>query len=495
VNRGVAIVCQHGSVADRLLFNARSLPLGYLICVGAELRLSVEQMIDHLAMDERVSAFGLYLQDISDLAHFAGAIETARSAGKPVALIYTGRVHTVRIADHSHSSHLGPPIGTDEVFDSFCRQSGIARCRSLASFCETLKVFHTGGPLPGERVLLAGASGGAMAMTVDAARDSELKFPPLPAIYAAELRDLLTDKVAIANPLDFHSHNWFDSASMLAMFSCLHRSGFDATAFVIDCPPMDRADATTYLNVIDQYIAAYPGPPGRAVILSSIPESLPASIREKCLAAGITPLQGQREGLEALELARQVGEEWRNGSCVTLRIPARPLWAMAAATERSGESSLAELGIAGPRSHPASAKDAVGKAQGNGLLPEEVVADCVAEVFIRITIDRQFGQVLAVGSSGALGELLPEHVLLLPPFTRRSVEAAFERLKVWKLLMGFRGRSAGDVAAMIDVVLACTGFAQSKVNSLIDLEINPLVVRPAGKGVIAVDSRIRTIEQ
>jgi acyl-CoA synthetase (NDP forming) len=475
--RGVAIICQHGSVADSVLCNDRSLPIGFFICVDAELRPSLGEMIDRLAKDERVSAFGLCLQDGAELAQLAGAIERARSFGKPMAMMTTRPADPVRLAAQTHSSRLGPPLGLDELLDSFCTQSGIARCRSLASFCETLKVFHTGGPLPGGRVLLAGASGGAMAMTADAARDSKLQFPPIPENQSAELQYLLTDKVAIANPLDFHSHNWFDSASMLAMFSCLHQSGFDATALVIDCPPTDRADATTYLNVIDQFIATYPGPPRRAVVLSSLPESLPTSIREKCLAARIAPLQGQKEGLEALDLARQVGEAWQNGSCVTLRIPARPSSAIAG-TVRSSECSFAQLGIAGIRS-----------------LPEEAISDSVAEMFINIKVDRQFGQVLVVGSAGALGELLPEHAVLFSPFTQQSVESALERLKVWQLLTGFRGRPAGDIAAVIDVVLACCRFALSAVDSLIDLEINPLRVRPAGKGVTAVECRICEIEQ
>jgi acyl-CoA synthetase (NDP forming) len=119
-----------------------------------------------------------------------------------------------------------------------------------------LKLFHTGGPLGGRRVLIMGASGGDMAMTADAARNLGLVFPPFPAEAAAQLGALLTDKVTIANPFDFHTHIWFDAPAMHSMFSTVHRAGFDATGFMLDCPPPDQADPAAYVVAIEQYIGA-----------------------------------------------------------------------------------------------------------------------------------------------------------------------------------------------------------------------------------------------
>jgi len=143
-----------------------------------------------------------------------------------------------------------------------------------------------------------GASGGDMAMTADASRDLGLVFPPFPAASAAKC-ELLTDKVTIANPFDFHTHIWFDAPAMHSMFSTVHRSGFDATAFMIDCPPADQADIRqpTWLpssNTLQLSLARQPGERS----ICSLPESMAPSTRELCLAAGIVPLQGQREALE-----------------------------------------------------------------------------------------------------------------------------------------------------------------------------------------------------
>ena len=84
------------------------------------------------------------------------------------------------------------------------------------------------------------------------------------------------------------------------------------------------------------------------------------------------------------------------------------------------------------------------------LLVEEMIADGVAEILVGLILDPQFGQVLVLGSGGVLTELLADSVTLLPPFTRTSIEAALDSLKLGKLLRGYRGKPAGDVPALID---------------------------------------------
>jgi acetate---CoA ligase (ADP-forming) len=550
VERGVAIICQSGTLALNILFNGRSLPIGYVLTVGNQTCLAVEDMIELLADDERVTAFGLYVEGVKDTVRFARAVEKARAAGKPIALVKAGRTEAAARTAHTHTGSLA---GADAVFDSFCRQAGIARCDSLATLCETLKVFHSGGPLRGRRVLVMGASGGDMAMTADASRDLGLTFPPFPAATATQLRELLTDKVTVANPFDFHTHIWFDAPAMNSMFSLVHRAGFDATGFMLDCPPADQADPAAYVIAIDQYVAAFPGPPARGAVISSLPESMAASTREKCLACGIMPLQGQREALEALNLAGEVGETWASGTKVQLRIPKRadvpahvatqvadgsadPVRTL---TEHAGKAALAAFGVSIPLSRVVAPNEAASSAQQIGfpvvikasgahlehkselgavvvnvrttadaeaaaqrlsklsdqLLVEQMIGDGVAEILVGMTVDAQFGQVLVIGAGGVLTELLRDSVTLLPPFTPTSIEAALNRLKVSKLLAGFRGKPAGDVPALIETVLACTRYAEANLNSLVELDINPVIVRPTGLGAVAVDALIRLAPQ
>src|SRR5260370_15719541 len=182
IERGVALICQSGTIALTLMFNHRSLPVGCLYTVGNQTRLAVEDLIEILCEDTRVTAFGLYLECIKDPERFARAAALARAAGKPIAVIKSGRTAAAARTAHSHTGALA---GADEVFEAFCRQAGIARCDTLGTLCETLKLFHTGGPLPGRKGLVMGASGRHIAMTPDASRHLGLDFAPLPQDRAA----------------------------------------------------------------------------------------------------------------------------------------------------------------------------------------------------------------------------------------------------------------------------------------------------------------------
>jgi acetyl-CoA synthetase len=529
--RGVALICQSGTIALNLLFNDRSLPIGCVLTVGNQTRLAAEELIEHLCADERVTAIGLYLEGLTDAARFAQAAARARLAGKPIALIKTGRTAA---SSEAVRTHTGALAGADAVFDAFCAQAGLARCESLASLCETLKIFHSGGPLAGRRILAMGASGGDTAMAADAARHLALEFPPFAPAAAAELRLILSERVHISNPFDFHTHVWFDYPRQRAMFSSALRAGFDLVAFLLDCPPAGADDAA-YVRVIDEFAAALPGTLTRAAVLASLPESLGSAIREKCLATGVVPLQGQREALEAMDLAAAVGEAWKRGVPPELHRPRAAPAAAHSLSEYEAKQVLRGYGVPIPRSRLIAPGDAARAATELGfpvvikaasaalehksevggvvlnvrsaaeaaaaaqrlsllsptLLVEEMVTDGVAEVLVGMRVDPQFGLLLVLGAGGVLTELLRDSVTLLPPFTAAGITAALGRLRAAPLLAGFRGRPAADVPALVETALACSRYALENLDRLAELELNPVIVRPRGQGAVAVDALVR----
>ena len=537
VQRGVALICQSGTIALTLMFNRRSLPIGCLFTVGNQTRLAVEDLIEILCADPRVSAFGLYLEGINDPERFARAAALARAAGKPIAVIKSGRTAAAARTAHSHTGALA---GADVVFEAFCRQAGIARCDTLGTLCETLKLFHLGGPIAGRKVLVMGASGGDMAMTADVARDLELDFAPLPPLRAAALREVLTDRVTIANPFDIHTYLWFDPPALRRVFGEVMQSGYDAAGFMLDSPPEGEADAAAYDAVIDVFIDAAQAVPTRAALIASLPETISARIRRRCLEGGVTPLQGQREALEALSLAGGVGAAWRGTAAVQLQRPAphggsAPVHSLA---EHDGKAALAAFGVRIPRGECVPAHAAVAAALALGypvvlkatgahlehktevggvvlnvrteadvriaaerlarlsemLLVEEMFTDGVAEMLIGVIVDPQFGQVLVLGAGGVLTELLSDSVSLLPPWSRASIEAGLRRLSIHKLLTGYRGKPAADVDALIDVILGVARYATENLARLIEIDVNPVIVRPVGLGAVAVDTMIRLHE-
>jgi acyl-CoA synthetase (NDP forming) len=535
VERGVALICQSGTIALTLMFNQRSLPIGCLFTVGNQTCLAVEDLIEILCEDPRVTAFGLYLEGIKDPERFARAAERARKAGKPIAAVKSGR--TVAAARTAHS-HTGALAGADEVFEAFCRQAGIARCDTLGTLCETLKLFHSGGPLAGRKILVMGASGGDMAMTADVSRDMHLDFAPLPPKSTEALREVLTDRVTIANPFDIHTYLWFDPPALKRVFSEVLHSGYDAAGFMLDNPPEGKADPAAYDAVIDVFIEAAQGAPTRAALIASLPETIREDVRRRCLEGGVIPLQGQREALEALSLAGGVGLAWSNPDAVQLQLP--PKSAAVSASIRSlgeheGKAALAAYGVRIPRGTLVPAREAADAARALGfpvvikasgahlehktelggvvlnvrneadarsaaerlaklsdtLLVEEMFTDGVAEVLIGVIVDPQFGQVLVLGTGGVLTEILADSVSLLPPWTHAAVESALRRLTLRKLLAGYRGKPAADMGALIGTILSVAQYARDHLTTLVELDVNPVIVRPSGLGAVAVDTMIR----
>jgi succinyl-CoA synthetase beta subunit len=242
--------------------------------------------------------------------------------------------------------------------------------------------------------------------------------------------------------------------------------------------------------------------------------------------------------LEALSMAGGVGAAWRANPAVQLHLPpaqARASGDIRALGEHDGKAALAEFGVRIPQGKlvPASAAaeaalalgfPVVIKASGahlehktevggvvlnvrteadarqaalrlatlsDTLLVEEMFTDGVAEVLIGVIVDPQFGQVLVLGAGGVFTEIMPDSVSLLPPWTRASVESALQRLTIAKLLRGYRGKPAADVDALVETILCVARYAAANVATLIEIDVNPVIVRPSGKGAVAVDTMIR----
>ena len=86
-------------------------------------------------------------------------------------------------------------------------------------------------------------------------------------------------------------------------------------------------------------------------------------------------------------------------------------------------------------------------------------------------------------------------ILLIPPATRAEIEAAISRLKIGALIAGFRGRPAGDLPALINIIIAIQTYALDITDCLIEMDVNPVIVRSAGNGAVAVDAFIRVSER
>ncbi|MCY7307819.1 MAG: acetate--CoA ligase family protein, partial [Rhodoferax sp.] len=127
-------------------------------------------------------------------------------------------------------------------------------------------------------------------------------------------------------------------------------------------------------------------------------------------------------------------------------------------------------------------------AGATGYLAEEMVSGAVAEVLLGLRRDPVYGVSLTIGMGGVTAELLADTVTLILPVTEGDLRAALQRLRLWPLLDGYRGRPKADITALAKMAAALGALMLAR-PELEEIEINPIVVR--AQGAVAVDALIR----
>src|SRR6185295_8019651 len=104
--------------------------------------------------------------------------------------------------------------------------------------------------------------------------------------------------------------------------------------------------------------------------------------------------------------------------------------------------------------------------------------------------DAQLGAMLLLGSGGVMVEVYNDVALRHCPINRDEALAMISEVKGAKLLRGFRGKPAADVDALADALVRVSHMAVHLDGHLAELDLNPLMVLPAGQGVKAVDALV-----
>lgn len=121
-----------------------------------------------------------------------------------------------------------------------------------------------------------------------------------------------------------------------------------------------------------------------------------------------------------------------------------------------------------------------------GVLVEEMVRDA-REVIVGLANDRSFGPVISFGLGGVFVEILRDVAFLPIPFTWDEAQKLLERVKGYPLLAGFRGAERGDTAAIASMMMKLQSMILTLGDEVVELDINPLLVRGAGKGAAVGD--------
>jgi len=127
------------------------------------------------------------------------------------------------------------------------------------------------------------------------------------------------------------------------------------------------------------------------------------------------------------------------------------------------------------------------KAQLNGILVQRMERG-LAEVILGFKRDPQVGPIVVLGVGGVLAEIYHDVTMRLAPVNLATATAMIEEVKGLAVIRGYRGMPLGDCAALAQAVVAFSQIAA--LESISEAEINPLIVKAEGAGVVAVDGLI-----
>jgi len=533
VERGVALITMSSNIAFNLTMQRRGLPISYLVSLGNRLKFDLQDAITTFAQQEEVTAIGLYVEGIADPRAFQKAAEVARQFGKPIVALKSGHSEVASRVVMSHTAALS---GSDDLIDALFERSGVARVNSLETLIETLKLLHVHGPVRGTRIGAMSTSGGDMTILADAISETALTLAPLSDSGAIGLKQVVHERMAVGNPLDYQLFDWGNKERLQITYEAFMNEGFDLTVSMLDLPREDRCDASDWVSAEQAFIEASNNTQCPTAVMSTVSDNLPEALALRLIDSGIVPLNGIQASVPAIEAAARIGQLWARNSTTELMPPSVPTCfpGERVIDEASAKAALAKCGLAVPPSRIVKTEDeGIAAAEALGypvvikalgiahktdvggvrlnvtssksvaeavsemrllapvVLVEKMITGAVTELIVGVSRDEQFGLHLVVGAGGIMVELLKDSHPLLLPTSRSEIEAALRSLKTSSLLFGFRGREEADLEAVIDAVLAIAVYAQEHTSSLIELDVNPLIVLPKGQGVVAADALIR----
>ena len=532
VERGVALFSQSSNIGLNLTMQSRGLPIAYLLALGNQAQTGLADALEAALDDPRVTAVGLYIEGFVDVPAFERAMRRATEQRVPVVALKSGASNQGARITQSHTASMA---GSDEAADALFARLGIARVHDLDTLIEVLKLLHVHGPLAGNRLCSMSCSGGEASLMADAVISRNLVFPELNTAQHQAVADTVHELVSVSNPLDYHTFDWNHEEELCATYSAMLGCGFDLSLLVLDFPRADRCDLETWAPAVSAIGRAARDTGAPTAVVASLPESMPESVARQLITDGIVPLCGLRQALDAAQAAATIGAAWQRPAPDTaLPGPSRATsHALTRVDEWQAKVELAQAGLTVPRGQRVrSLKALMAAAQsldfplvlkvcdadiahksehnavilnicdqdalrGHGqdlfarypqLLVEEMVTDAVCEMIVGVSQDPAIGPWMLLGSGGIQAELAPDRTVVLLPVDCVMLERALASLKTYPLLVGFRGTSIADTAALLQALQQVGEFALARKDSLVELELNPLLVRPKGKGVVAVDA-------
>ena len=528
----LAIVSQSGSMTGGLLSRGLGRGVGFskLISVGNEADLGVGELTDILVDDPHTQTILLFLETLRDADRLAHAARRAYAAGKPVIVYKLGRSE---VGQDLAASHTGAMAGADEVADAFFRANGMLRVDTLETLFELPALVAGQRPSRTHRVAVMTTTGGGAGTVVD--RLGMLGFevvPPTPAVIAqlagknvrigtSRITDLTLAGAkkeiysAVLNTLLASDHcdivlavagSSAQFQPQVAVEPIIESDRKNKPLAVFLAPHAERS-----LQLLaDAGVAGFRTPESCAEAMRAWRDWQPPVAPPPADAARLAAAQG----FLASAKAKSLNEHDACRVFAALGVPVAPAAVMSAPTDAVGiefpvvakvlspdilhktDAGGVVLGIADAAALKRAAGEILARVQAkhpkahlDGILVQKMERG-VGEVIVGFKRDPQVGPVVVLGVGGTLAEIYRDYALRLAPVTVAEARRMVDEVKGLAVIRGYRGAPAGDLDALAHAVAAVSQLALVPGRKVAEAEINPLIVKPAGQGVAAVDGLI-----
>jgi acyl-CoA synthetase (NDP forming) len=521
-----AIVSQSGSMMGALMSRGLGRGAGFskLVSVGNESDLAVGEITDLLADDPETRVILLFMETIRDADRLARGARRAYAAGKPVIVFKLGRSDVgVELA----SSHTGAMTGSDDMADAFFRANGMLRVDLLETLFELPALIAGRKPAARHRVAAMTTTGGGAATVVDRLGTLGVEVvPPTAAvitnlaqkkirisgarltdltlagakkeIYSGVLNELLASDhcdlvlAVVGSSAQYQPHIAIDPILEAP------RGGKPLAVF---CAP--QADASLEL-MAEADIAGFRTPEACADAIRAWrdwrpPLETPAPDAKRVAAA--RTLLGGKLRLNEQEACRVFDALGVTAAASeTIKTPEQAVKLEFPVVAKILSPDIAhKTDAGGVVVNIANADDLKRAAAGilqrvrvkhpdarlNGVLVQRMEKG-LAEIILGYKHDPQVGPVVVLGVGGVLAEIYRDFAVRLAPVTEDEAARMIEEVKGLAVIRGYRGLPRGDVAVLARAVAAFSQLAHLDPR-VAEAEINPLLVRAEGQGVVAVD--------
>lgn len=539
VDGPVAFVSQSGAFGTFIFSAAQNAGLGisHFLNTGNEADLSVAEVLGGLVETDGVEVLMAYLEGVHRGRELLEVARRAHELDKPILVVKVGRSEAGARAAQSHTASLA---GEDAVFDGAARQHGIVRLDGQDQLLDTAQVFATGRRARGRRLSTLSLSGGAGVLMADVASEHGLQVQPWDEAWQQRMAAVIPPYGSPRNPIDL-------TATLISEPDLLRRSlevavqhpGTDMIAVLLG--NADNASAQL-IDAIEQAHRATDRPlvvvwtggsgrprkrlqelgipcftdPGRAAAALgeladfSLRGPLPApqrpdDIDDQVVRAIVQDARDQgRTQLDEHESSRLIAAY--GIPCAGAFPAATPDAAVAAARDLGGPVAVkllsdriahksdiggVRLGLTDEADVRAAASDLLGIAREAGdpgarLLVQRMAAGGT-ELIVGLEHDPAFGPVVVVGFGGVLVDVLADSQVGVAPLDTAAAERLLLSLRGSRLFGEVRGKPPRDLAAAADAVARLSWLAHDLADDVAELDVNPLLLDEAGKGVVAVD--------